>query len=163
MAAFRDFLMRFRLVGSPGRAAPMGVPADRSADLSAELVPVLSHLEQAETEAQRIREEAAQQVEQNRRATADKAKKIVRQARIRAREVRAESAAQASGLAKSEAARCLAESEREAVLLQRRAQQRMAFLVNSVVADVAQLGASAEPAGGLFGGRSRWERDGSRE
>ncbi|MFF3127588.1 hypothetical protein ACFVRD_36070 [Streptomyces sp. NPDC057908] len=163
MAAFRDFLMRFRPAGSPGRAAPTGVPADRSADLSAELVPVLSRLEQAETEAQRIREEAAQQVEQNRRATADKAEEIVRQARIRAREERAESAAQASGLAKSEAARCLTESEREAALLRHRAQQRMAFLVSSVVADVIQLGASAVPAEGLSGGRSRWERDGSRE
>jgi vacuolar-type H+-ATPase subunit H len=158
VTAFRDFLMRFRPAGSPGPAAPTGVPADRSADLAAELDPVLSRLGQAETEAQQIREAAAQLAEQNRRAAADKAEEIVRLARIRAREVRTESAAHAYGLAKTEAAECLAESERKAALLKSRAQQRMASLVDRALADVGQIGASAAPAGG----RPRWERDGSR-
>jgi len=164
VAAFRDFLMRFRPVGSPGPAATTGVPADRSAELSAELDPVLSRLEQAEAEAQQIREEAAQQAQQSRRAAADAAEEIVERARIRAREVRAESAAQARGLAETEAAECLAESEREAALLQRRAQKRMAPLVDRVVAHVlGELGASATSAGELAGGRPRWEPDGLRE
>ncbi|MEE1769111.1 hypothetical protein PUR34_13370 [Streptomyces sp. JV185] len=162
MAAFRDFLMRFRPAGSPGPAVTTGVPADRSADLVAELDPVLSCLGPAETEAQQIREAAAQQAEQKRRATADKAEEIVSLARIRAREVRTESAAHTYGLAKAEAAECLAESEREAALLKRRAQQRMALLVERALADIGQTGASVVPAGERAEGRSRWERDGSR-
>ncbi|MFH8475744.1 hypothetical protein [Streptomyces sp. NPDC018000] len=161
MTAFRDFLMRFRPAGSPGPANTTGVPADRSADLAAELDPVLSCLGQAETEAQQIREAAAQQAEQNRRATADKAEEIVVLARIRAREVRTESAAHTYGLAKTEAAECLAESERKAALLKRRAQQRMASLVDRVLADFAETGASVVTGGNAPGGRSRWEQDGS--
>ncbi|MEU9760331.1 hypothetical protein [Streptomyces sp. NPDC047985] len=162
MTAFRDFLMRFRPAGSPGPAATMGVPADRSADLAAELDPVLSCLEQAETEAQQIREAAAQLAEQNRRAAADKAAEIVGLARTRAREVRMESAANTYGLAKTEAAECLAESERKAVLLKRRAQHRMASLVEHALADIGQISASAVHAGEHAEGRSRWERNGSR-
>ncbi|MER6102925.1 hypothetical protein ABT115_11515 [Streptomyces sp. NPDC001832] len=161
MAVFRDFLMRFRPAGSPGPATT-GVPADRSADLAAELEPILSRLGQAETEAQQIREAAAQRADQNRRAAADEAEKIVVLARIRAREVRTESAAHTYGLAKTEAAECLAESERRAALLKRRAQQRMASLVDRVLADCGETGASVVTGEECAGGRPRWERDGSR-
>ncbi|MEU6017383.1 hypothetical protein ABZ826_26035 [Streptomyces sp. NPDC047515] len=123
---------------------------------------MLSHLGQAEAEAQQIREAAAQQAEQNRRAAVDKAEGIVRLARVRAREVRTESAAHAYGLAKTEAAECLAESEHTVALLKRRAQQRMASLVDRTLADIGQIGDSVVPAGERAGGRSRWQRDGSR-
>lgn len=83
MPGLRDFLMRFRPAGSPGRASAVGVPADRSAELSSE--------------------------------------------RTRA-------------LAEAEAAECLAQSEREATLLRRRARERMAPLVeNTLVLATSRL------------------------
>lgn len=78
MPQFRDFLDRFRPAGAPGAAGRAAVPADRSAELAAELMPVLTLLDdadgacartvaQAHAEAQRIlaaaRAEAAAQLE----------------------------------------------------------------------------------------------------
>jgi hypothetical protein len=45
-----DFLTRFRPAGAPGAASRVGVPADRAAELGAELDPVLALL--ADTQAQ---------------------------------------------------------------------------------------------------------------
>jgi V/A-type H+/Na+-transporting ATPase subunit B len=93
VAGFRDFLLRFRRVGSPGRAAPGGVPADRAAELAAELAPPLSLLEEVEAEARRIREEAARVAADRRRDAERQADTIVGRARARADEVRAQAAA----------------------------------------------------------------------
>jgi hypothetical protein len=40
----RDFLNRFRPAGAPGAASRVAVPADRTAELASELVPVLALL-----------------------------------------------------------------------------------------------------------------------
>ncbi|MFJ1709912.1 hypothetical protein [Kitasatospora sp. NPDC088346] len=50
MVTFRDFLARFRPTGAPGASAT-GVPADRAAELTAELGPSLAELTQAQEEA----------------------------------------------------------------------------------------------------------------
>ncbi|WP_052509399.1 hypothetical protein [Kitasatospora griseola] len=167
MTGFRDFLMRFRPVGSPGRAASAGVPADRPAELSAELDPVLSLLERTETQARRIRDEAALEAERRRREAARAAEEIVARARTDAREVRTRSATQARALAETAAVQLLTAAERDATAVRHRSQQRMADLVDRVVADVfAPLRASesaAESASGAQGegGGSRWAPDGS--
>ena len=62
----RDLLQRFRLAGTPGAPAAPGVPADRVAEVSAELEPVLARLAAAEQEAERLRtgarDEAARRI-----------------------------------------------------------------------------------------------------
>lgn len=54
MPQFGDFLNKFRPVGAPGAATRAGVPADRAAELSAELDPVLAQLAATEAECARI-------------------------------------------------------------------------------------------------------------
>ncbi|MGH8867626.1 MAG: hypothetical protein ACRDYU_06490, partial [Actinomycetes bacterium] len=61
-----DFLERFRPAGAPGAAAAAGVPADRVAELSAELEPVLARLAGTQREAERIRAAARRDAEQRR-------------------------------------------------------------------------------------------------
>ncbi|MFD8544495.1 hypothetical protein [Streptomyces sp. NPDC059649] len=138
MAGFRDFLLRFRPVGPPGRAAPGGVPADRSAELSAELEPPLTLLERAEAEARTVREEAARTADETRRAAERQAEEIVARARARAHDVRAGSADRVRRAAESEAAELLASSERTTAILRRRADARLPELLDRVAALVAE-------------------------
>ncbi|MFF4603216.1 hypothetical protein ACFY12_10770 [Streptomyces sp. NPDC001339] len=158
MAGFRDFLMRFRLAGPPGRAAPGGVPADRSAELSAELEPPLSLLEQAEAEARAVREQAALTAEERRRGAEREAEEIVAQARARAEGVRAESADRVRRAAEAESAELLASAEREVCAVRRQAEARMPELVDRVSALVrAELddpGGTAPAAPGASGAGS---------
>jgi hypothetical protein len=56
-----DFLNRFRPAGAPGAASRIGVPADRAAELSAELEPVLAMLAATEAECSRLVTQAEQQ------------------------------------------------------------------------------------------------------
>ena len=51
MATLRDYVRRFRPAGAPGAAAPAGVPADRGAELDAELAGVFEELRGASEEA----------------------------------------------------------------------------------------------------------------
>lgn len=72
MPRMRDILQRFRPTSAPGAASTGGVPADRAADMAAELRPVLAMLaatqatcrtltEDARLDAVRIRSEAVDQ------------------------------------------------------------------------------------------------------
>ncbi|MGR3939027.1 hypothetical protein [Streptomyces sp. BRA346] len=138
MAGLRDFLLRFRPVGSPGRAAPGGVPADRTAELTAELDPPLSLLEEAEAEARHIRDGAAREAAERRRAAERRAQEIVKSAQDRAREVRATNAARVRRDAETEAAELLATAQREAAAVRRRAEERMPRLLDRVAHLVAK-------------------------
>ncbi|MFG2859180.1 hypothetical protein [Streptomyces sioyaensis] len=138
MAGFRDFLMRFRPAGSPGRAAPGGVPADRSAELSAELEPSLTSLERTEAEARAIREQAASRASETRRGAERQAAEIVERAHARAHDLRAESADRVRRAAEAEAAELLASAERDAAVVRRRADARMPVLLDRVSALVAE-------------------------
>ncbi|WP_055557996.1 hypothetical protein [Streptomyces sp. NBRC 110028] len=138
MAGLRDFLLRFRPVGSPGRAAPGGVPADRTAELTAELQPPLSLLEEAEEEARRIRDGAAREAAERRRAAERRAREIVGSAQDRARQARTTSAARIRRDAEAEAAELLATAQREAVAVRRRAEERMPRLLDRVADLVAE-------------------------
>jgi vacuolar-type H+-ATPase subunit H len=151
VAGLRDFLLRFRPASTPGPAAA-GVPADRTAELAAELQPPLALLEDTERQAQAIREAAARQAEEIRQAAERQAAEILAEARTRAGQVRQETADRARAVGEAEARRLLAAGERAAELVRRRAEERMPALVERVVADV--LSAADD-------GRSRWAPGGS--
>lgn len=133
MAGFRDFLMRFRPVGLPGPAAAGGVPADRSAELAAELEPPLVLLEETEAEARAVRERADEEAARRRRAAERTAKDIVEQARARAPVVREQSAALVRDATKAEATELLAAAARDTAALRRRIELRTPALVDRLV------------------------------
>ncbi|MEV0304309.1 hypothetical protein [Streptomyces prasinus] len=138
MTGFRDFLTRFRPAASPGRAAPGGVPADRSAELRAELTPPLALLEQTEAAARSIRERAEAAAASRRREAEGQAGAIVAAAHEAARQVRVRTAEQVLRAAEGEAAALLAEAEREAVAVRDRARSRTPALVDRVLALVLE-------------------------
>ncbi len=142
MAGFRDFLMRFRPASAPGPTAT-GVPADRSAELAAELSPPLALLEKAESEARTIREKAAEEAQRIRRDAGLRAAQIIAEARERAALLRQETAAHTRAAAEREAAELLTAGDHAVIALRRRVQERMPAVVDRVVAEVRQgLGAS---------------------
>ncbi|MGW2512243.1 hypothetical protein ACWC0A_23135 [Streptomyces scopuliridis] len=138
MAGFRDFLMRFRPVGLPGPAAAGGVPADRSAELAAELEPRLALLQETEAEARRVREQAAEEAARRRELAERTAAKIVEQARGGAQRVREQSAARIRDATEAETAALLAAAERDVAALRDRVERRMPALVDRVVAGLIE-------------------------
>lgn len=152
MARLRDFLTRFRPLGSPGAAAT-GVPADRAAELEAELAPALAQLTRAQEEVAAIRATAAGEAERIRQEATREAARILDEARARAPQVRADSAVSARHTAEAQAAELLAAAERAAARVRDRAGERMPAMADRV-ADLA-LGGPEEPR------RSRWAPAGS--
>ncbi|KUL22186.1 hypothetical protein [Streptomyces regalis] len=138
MTGFRDFLTRFRPAASPGRAAPSGVPADRSAELRAELTPPLALLDQTEAEARTIREQADADASSLRDKAERQAEATVAAAHEEARHVRAHAAEQVRRAAEGEAAALLAEAERAAVAVRDRARSRTPVLADRVLALVLE-------------------------
>ncbi|MEU8875954.1 hypothetical protein AB0D24_33345 [Streptomyces javensis] len=164
MAGFRDFLLRFRPVGSPGRAAPGGVPADRVAELTAELKPPLSLLEEAEAEARDIRDEAARTAAERRRAAEREAEEIVGQASARAQDLRARMAARVRCQAEAEAAELLAAAEREVAAVRSRSEARMPALLDRVARLVAEdIGMPPAPGAGGRGAPGHLEEPRERD
>ncbi|MEU7166729.1 hypothetical protein AB0A70_19140 [Streptomyces morookaense] len=166
MAGFRDFLARFRPAGAPG--AVTGIPADRSAEVTAELQRPLSQLDAAAAEARAVREAAAAEAERIRSRGRQRAEEITERARAEAGRVRREAADAARAAAAVHAAEAAAAGERDAALTRRRAQERLPALADRVVADVlrdiaAYPARPPAPADDPDGGRGRWERDGSPE
>lgn len=104
MPQLGDFLSRFRPAGAPGAASRAGVPADRAAELSAELEPVLALLADTEAECNRIVAQAhAQAVAIADGARADAAA-IAADGRQRAQAARAEAGDAVIAAARAEAA-----------------------------------------------------------
>ncbi|HET8769051.1 MAG TPA: hypothetical protein VFM86_17125, partial [Pedococcus sp.] len=73
MPRVRDLLLRFRPTGTPGPAGPAGVPVDRSAELAAELAPVLAALAATEAECTALVEEGRRAAGAKRAAAAARA------------------------------------------------------------------------------------------
>lgn len=144
MTGFRDFLTRFRPVASPGRAAPGGVPADRSAELHAELAPPLALLEQTEAEARSVRERADSAAAARLHEAGALAETIVAEAREEARRTRAAAAERSRRAAEGAAAELLAEAEREATAVRDRARSRTPELTERALA-LVRADIMAEP------------------
>ena len=136
MPRSRDLLQRFRLAGTPGAAAAPGVPADRLAELSAELDPLLTRLDDACAEADRVRADAAEEAQRRRHQAEEQARADVAAARSDADAERADAAARVRRHADEERERMLAEAEREAARISHRAADRMPEYVDRVLAGV---------------------------
>ncbi|WP_327130100.1 hypothetical protein OG311_00695 [Streptomyces sp. NBC_01343] len=154
MLRFWYFLSRFRPRGTPGPAVT-GVPADREAELAAELDPLLAGLAGVQAEAAEIRAEAAREAEGIRHRAAVRAAEIVAAAETGARQARELAAAPARRAARAEATQIVASGVRAAAALRRRADARLPVLADRVVDD-----AFSEPSDV---GRGRWAPGGSRE
>lgn len=146
MPRSRDFLERFRPAGTPGAAAKTGVPADRVAELSAELEPVLALLADAERQADAIRAEAQRESERVRRRADEHARVLVATARRDAEAERSDAAARVTKRAETETAETLAAAERDAAEVRRRGAELMPAYVDQVVAAVRAAAAWTAPA-----------------
>lgn len=141
-----DRLRRFRPVGTPGAAAPAGVPADEDAEQLAELAPVFEALRDTVREAEQLRaaaEDAAAAIE----AAADE--KVVAteaDARRQMAEARAEVSAERAQVADEERRRLLSEADDAAALVDRTAAARLPTMIDRVVGSVLDPSAST-PAG----------------
>ncbi|WP_330180126.1 hypothetical protein OHB26_27395 [Nocardia sp. NBC_01503] len=80
MPQWRDFLDRFRPAGAPGAAAPRGVPADRAAELTAELTPLLARLDRVQAAIEYEHDTATQRAERIREAGHREAVAIIERA-----------------------------------------------------------------------------------
>jgi hypothetical protein len=136
MARARDFLERFRPSGTPGAAARPGVPADRLAERSAELEPLLALLAEAEAEAAQIRAVALQGADLRRHEGQDRARAVLAAGRRQVVADRAEIVAQAQRQGAAEAAAVRAAAEAEAEAIRTRVKQRLPALVERVVSAV---------------------------
>ena len=80
MPRARDFLARFRPVGTPWcAAASAGVPADRVAEAGAELEPLFAMLADTEAEIDRVRASADQRIAEGHRLSAERAADVLAQ------------------------------------------------------------------------------------
>jgi hypothetical protein len=147
MPRARDLLERFRPVGTPGAAAPAGVPADRVAELTRELAPVFELLTGTEVESARIRDAATGEARARRRRAAEEASRIVAAARRDAEAHRVEAATRVGRMAAQETMATIAAAEREATLIRRRSRERIGPYLERVVAAV-RLGSVAGPTEG---------------
>jgi hypothetical protein len=145
MPSARELLQRFRPAGTPGAAAPAGVPADRTAELGRELQPVFDELAGTVAEVAGIRQAAAEEARDRRERAAAQARGIVESARRRAEAERADAAARILGHSEQEKASTVAAARREAADIARRADERSAAYVDRMIDTVRRTGA-VEPA-----------------
>lgn len=133
MARPRDFLERFRASGTPGAAAGAGVPADRVAERSAELAPVLSLLDDTQEECRRILAAAQEEAQRRRAAGAERARQVVAAAGVDAQSERAAAAAAVREPAQAAATETAAAAQAEAAALRARAADRLPGYVDRVL------------------------------
>ncbi len=142
----RDILQRFRPSGTPGAASTIGVPADRVAEVSAELEPVLARVRETQQEAARIRADARREAERMRQESVEEGRTLVTTARRQAQAARADAAVRAGRRLEEELRASRESAAREAEAVHRGAASRLPSYVGRVVAGVrAALDATAEP------------------
>lgn len=144
MPRARDFLARFRLVGTPGAAASAGVPADRAGEAGAELEPLFVMLADTEAKVERIRASADQRIAESHRLAAERAAEVVAQARLSADAERADASARARVVADQEAADELAAASAQAVRIRQSANDQMNAQAAEIVAAVRERLAGLE-------------------
>ena len=134
MASARDLLERFRPAGTPGAAAPAGVPYDRGAALEDELRPVLALLSPTEERCAAQLREAAAHAEQIRADASVQGAALLAQARLRAEEARAGAAEGLQRRSDEEAAAEIERAAHAAGEVRARARHRLPELTARVVA-----------------------------
>jgi hypothetical protein len=133
MPGLRDALDRFRRAGTPGPAARAGVPADRAADLAAELRPVLARLDRTQAECRNLRDRTIHEADQIRLEARQQAARLVADAKRGAEAVRAQAAAAEQGRSEAAAADVRAQASRQAAHIRSVAELRMPVYVARVV------------------------------
>ncbi|MFI9357975.1 hypothetical protein [Streptomyces lydicus] len=164
MAGLRDLLMRFRPVATPGPAAT-GVPADRTAELAAELTPTLALLDRADSRAAAVRQAAVHEAERIRTEAAQQAERLVAEAVNRADRVRTRAAARHTERGRRDAAAIRAAGRHDATALMRRAAARLPAVADRVTSEVRrQLGLPGLPprSPGSTKGDGSWAQHGWR-
>ncbi|MEV0283571.1 hypothetical protein AB0H36_05555 [Kribbella sp. NPDC050820] len=140
-----DRLRRFRPVGTPGGAGPVGVPADDPSGVPAELVAVFAALDEVIIECQEIRTRAAQQAADIAGGAERDAAGSIADARTRAAGERADAAAAVRARGDAAVDQTLAAASAEADLVSRQGLQRMdgvvALVVDRILADADAAGA----------------------
>jgi hypothetical protein len=144
VAGTRDFLQRFRPAGAPGAAAAVAVPADRRAELAAELEPVFAALSAVEDERGRLLAEATAAAERLRAAGRAQAAALVADAGARAEAERAAAAERVRSAAAAADAELIDLARAEAELVRRRAAARLPGLVADALASVRSLAAEED-------------------
>lgn len=139
MARTRDFLQRFRPAGAPGAAAAVAVPADRRAELVAELEPVFARLSAVEDERRRLLAEASAAAERLRAAGRAQAAELVADAGARAAAERSAAAERARSAAAAADAELIVRARAEAERVRRRAAARLPELVADALESVRSL------------------------
>ena len=134
MPQWRNALDRFRPAGTPGAAGRPGIPADRSAAATAELTAMLALLDDAQEEAARTRQAAADRAQKIRRAAQRQAAELVAKARDNAETVRAQAQADALREAGADEDEMRSQTEAEIARLRQRADERSAQDADSVAA-----------------------------
>jgi len=138
MPELRDFLARFRPAGEPG-AARVGVPADRTRELEAEVGPVLALLDGADAQCQRIIAQARRDAGQITAAARAEAAVIAADAGRHAAAAREEAAWQAMALAREEAASTVHGARQQAARTRELARERMPVLLGRAVEAIRHL------------------------
>lgn len=139
MPRVRDLLYRLRPAGAPGAASTAGVPADRRADVAAELEPLFAQIATTEQECAAAVVQARTEATAIRARYAERAQRIVGEAQELAPAQRAATTARARGRAGAYSAGALLAARHEAAQLRDRAAERMPAYVAEVVASVCAV------------------------
>jgi hypothetical protein len=132
---FRDFLNRFRPVGAPGAASRTGVPADRTAEVAAELDPVLALLAGTEAECARLIEAAERESNLIAGEASAQAAQILADGHARALVARGEAGARVIAAARAQ----VAEVERSATTRARAMRGPADDAVRALIAEAVRL------------------------
>jgi len=130
MRPVASWLERFR--------RPAAVPEAASEELDSELMPVFAALDEIETEATRMREEADHEAARRIDAAAAQAEEILARWRRRAEVERARAEAERRDEIATEAHAIEVEAEIEAERLRRRGHERIPALVDEVIAHITE-------------------------
>lgn len=146
MVRTRDFLARFRPVGTPGAAATAGVPVDRVRELTAELEPLLDSLADTQARAGAIRAEGDAEAGRRRHDGQARAEALLAAGRARAEAMRTATLTTARAEAEAAVSLAVEVARAEAAAIDDRAGQRLPVLVEQLRAAVrAELIDQASP------------------
>lgn len=143
MPGLHDYLDRFRSASAPG-AGRTGVPADRSAELEAELTAVLALLDGVHAQCAGIVAQACRDAGQIVAAAREEAAAVTADADRRARAARDEAAREVLAAARAEAAGIAARAGQQASRVRDRAGERIPALASKAVG--LARGLQTEPA-----------------
>lgn len=145
MPQFRDFLDRFRPAPAPGAASLVGVAADRSGALAAELDPVLALLAGTHAECERMVAAARQDARQIGEQARQQASAITAGARDGAAAARTAAADAVVAAAQARASRAIAAAAHQVQSPRRVSDAQVSDLIRAAVGLVSALADGSAP------------------